>query len=49
MNTDQLLQRIESKREEVTALTQDLVRIPTINPPGDAYEACARFLGERLA
>ena len=49
MNTDALLQRIESKREEVTALTQDLVRIPTINPPGDAYEACARFLGERLA
>lgn len=49
MNTDALLKRIESKRDEVTALTQDLVRIPTINPPGDAYEACARFLGERLA
>lgn len=49
MTTDHLLQRIEAKREEVTALTQDLVRIPTINPPGDAYEACARFLGERLA
>jgi succinyl-diaminopimelate desuccinylase len=49
MNTDSLLQRIEAKRAEVTALTQDLVRIPTINPPGDAYEACARFLGERLA
>jgi succinyl-diaminopimelate desuccinylase len=49
MDTDKLLQRIEAKRAEVTALTQDLVRIPTINPPGDAYEACARFLGERLA
>jgi succinyl-diaminopimelate desuccinylase len=49
MDTDRLLQRIEAKRDEVTALTQDLVRIPTINPPGDAYEACARFLGERLA
>jgi succinyl-diaminopimelate desuccinylase len=49
MDTDQLLKRIEAKRAEVTALTQDLVRIPTINPPGDAYEACARFLGERLA
>jgi succinyl-diaminopimelate desuccinylase len=49
MNTDHLLQRIEAKRAEVTALTQDLVRIPTINPPGDAYETCARFLGERLA
>ena len=49
MDTDKLLQRIEAKRDEVTALTQDLVRIPTVNPPGDAYEACARFLGERLA
>jgi succinyl-diaminopimelate desuccinylase len=43
-----LLKSIESRREEVTALTQDLIRIPTINPPGDAYEECARFLGERL-
>jgi succinyl-diaminopimelate desuccinylase len=49
MTTELLLQRIEAKRAEVTALTQALVRIPTINPPGDAYEACARFLGERLA
>ena len=49
MDTDKLLERIEAKRAEVTALTQDLVRIPTVNPPGDAYEACARFLGERLA
>ena len=48
MNTDPLLQRIEAKRDEVVALTQALVRIPTVNPPGDAYEACARFLGERL-
>ena len=48
MNIDPLLQRIEAKRDEVVALTQALVRIPTVNPPGDAYEACARFLGERL-
>ena len=38
-----VLARIEAKRDEVVALTQDLVRIPTVNPPGDAYEACARF------
>ena len=47
--TDGLIARIESKRDEVVALTQDLIRIPTTNPPGDAYEACAHFLGERLA
>lgn len=47
-DTDALLQRIASRRDELVALTQELVRIPTINPPGDAYEACARVLGERL-
>lgn len=48
MNPDALLSRIDAKRDELIALTQDLVRIPTVNPPGDAYEACARLLGERL-
>ena len=24
------------------------MRIPTVNPPGDEYEACARFLGDHL-
>ncbi len=48
-SVDALLQRIQSKRAELVALTQDLVRIPTTNPPGDHYGACARFLGERLA
>lgn len=47
-DTDALLHRIEARRDDLIALTQELVRIPTINPPGDAYEACARALGERL-
>lgn len=47
-HVDALLARIEAKRDELIALTQDLVRIPTVNPPGDSYEACARLLGERL-
>ena len=47
-DTDALLARIDSRQDELIALTQDLVRIPTVNPPGDAYEACARLLGERL-
>jgi succinyl-diaminopimelate desuccinylase len=29
-------------------LTADLVRIPTVNPPGAEYETCARFLGADL-
>ncbi|MGA1160093.1 MAG: M20/M25/M40 family metallo-hydrolase, partial [Burkholderiaceae bacterium] len=45
---DQLLQRLDGKRDELVALTQALIQVPTINPPGDAYEACARLMGERL-
>lgn len=46
---DTLLANVAARRDELVALTQALVRIPTVNPPGDAYEACARRLGERLA
>ena len=37
-----------AKRDEIVALTQELVRIPTVNPPGDAYAPCAELIGERL-
>lgn len=43
-----LLQAIAQRECELIGLTQELVRIPTVNPPGDAYEACARVLGLRL-
>ena len=45
---DALLERIEGRREELVELTRELIRIPTVNPPGDAYKACARHLGNRL-
>jgi succinyl-diaminopimelate desuccinylase len=44
-----LLARLDGKRDELTELTQRLVRIPTINPPGEHYDDCARCIGERLA
>ena len=43
-----LFARIEAQREALVELTRELVQIPTVNPPGDAYEPCARHLGERL-
>ena len=43
-----ILERLDHKRQEIVALTQELVRVPTINPPGDAYQACAALVGERL-
>lgn len=32
----------------MVTLTQDLIRVPTLNPPGQFYDDCAHLLGERL-
>ena len=40
---------VDDLRDEMIAFLQDLVRIPTINPPGDAYVPCAELVGTRLA
>jgi len=45
---DQVTGRLDGKRDEIVALTRALVRIPTVNPPGDAYLPCAELVGERL-
>ena len=45
---DHLFSRIDDKIDDLVDLTQALIRIPTINPPGDAYTPCAELLGERL-
>jgi succinyl-diaminopimelate desuccinylase len=45
---DGLFARIDGLRDDLVALTQALVRIPTVNPPGQFYEDCARLIGERL-
>jgi len=44
-----LFERIEAKRDDLVDLTQALIQIPTVNPPGDAYTPCAELLGARLA
>ena len=45
---ERLFRRIESRRNDLVELTRALVQMPTVNPPGDAYEPCARLIGERL-
>jgi succinyl-diaminopimelate desuccinylase len=45
---DQLLADIEARTDELVALTQALIRFPTVNPPGAGYRECAEHLGERL-
>src|SRR6185436_6889724 len=34
--------------DEIVDVAARLVRIPTVNPPGDAYEACASVIGDQL-
>ena len=46
---DRVVSEIESAADEAVAFTRDLIRIPTVNPPGEAYEDCARLIGDRLA
>ncbi len=46
---DRVVAEVDRAVDEMVEFTADLVRIPTINPPGEAYDDCARFIGNRLA
>lgn len=46
--TTPLMVRIDGKRDDLIQLTQDLIRIPTLNPPGENYHAICDFLDKRL-
>src|SRR5208282_3471715 len=46
---DKLFHRIGERSDELVELARELIRIPTVNPPGDAYTPCAELIGRRLA
>ncbi|MEE9336104.1 MAG: acetylornithine deacetylase/succinyl-diaminopimelate desuccinylase family protein [Granulosicoccaceae bacterium] len=41
-------QHIEAARDDLIALTQQLIAIPTVNPPGDGYAVICQLLEQRL-
>jgi succinyl-diaminopimelate desuccinylase len=45
---EKAVEAIAARRDEVVILTRELVGIPTVNPPGEHYQACAELVGERL-
>jgi succinyl-diaminopimelate desuccinylase len=45
---DHVLGEVDAAADDAVTCAADLVRIPTVNPPGDAYEVCARAIGDRL-
>lgn len=46
--TDRLDEAVMARRDDLIALTQDLIRIPTLNPPGDNYLEICEYLDRRL-
>lgn len=48
-HADHLIREIDNRRDDLIALTQDLLRIPTLNPPGENYRDICEFLGKRLS
>jgi succinyl-diaminopimelate desuccinylase len=45
---EKLAERIGEMTGDLVELTRELIRFPTVNPPGEAYTPCARFIGDRL-
>lgn len=39
---------VRDRQSELVELTVDLVRFPTVNPPGDAYRPCAEYIAKAL-
>src|SRR5580693_8752974 len=46
--TDCLVRAVDSLAAEMVEFAADLINIPTVNPPGDNYQACVNAIGGRL-
>jgi succinyl-diaminopimelate desuccinylase len=45
---DRVLSAVDAATDEIVDFTAALIRIPTVNPPGDAYADCSRLIGDML-
>lgn len=45
---DVVLREVERLADEMVDFTRALVRVPTVNPPGEAYADCAALIASRL-
>lgn len=48
MDRIRVLKRIDALKPELVAFTKDFCRIATVNPPGNQYLTCMRFLEKKL-
>jgi succinyl-diaminopimelate desuccinylase len=44
----EVLEHVEDLADDMVAFTQALVRIPSVNPPGERYAECAELIASRL-
>ena len=44
-----MLRRVEELADEMVGFVRELIAIPTVNPPGENYKACAECIGTRLS
>ena len=47
--TAQFTARVDASRGDLISLTQELIQIPTLNPPGENYLLICEYLAQRLA
>jgi succinyl-diaminopimelate desuccinylase len=45
---DAIARSVDEIRHEMIGFLQELIRIPTVNPPGENYVACAELIGNKL-
>jgi succinyl-diaminopimelate desuccinylase len=45
---DAVIDAVDGAADDAIRFTTELIRIPTVNPPGDAYGECARLIGAWL-
>ena len=45
---DRVLDAVEEATPEIVAFSSELIRVPTINPPGEHYPDCAQIIADRL-
>lgn len=48
MTDDMIFEAVEARRDQLISLTQDLIRIPTLNPPGLNYREICDYLADIL-
>ncbi|HYB96776.1 MAG TPA: acetylornithine deacetylase/succinyl-diaminopimelate desuccinylase family protein [Vicinamibacterales bacterium] len=45
---DRIVSEIDRARDEIVEFAARLIRVPTVNPPGQNYEACADLIADEL-